>query len=113
LSTLSYILLPIISQNLSLALVGLFIIFITFEFTIVTSFSLVTEVLPGARATMASSYVAANGLGRVVGAFVGGLVWLSGGVLATGLISAGLSIVALIGFWWGLRRWRAQTGYSR
>lgn len=107
LSTFSYLLLPFIGQTLSLALGGLFIIFIAFEFTIVTSFSLVTEVLPNARATMTSSFVAATGLGRVAGALIGGPVWLSGGLLATGLISAGLSIAAMIFLLWGLRNWQA------
>ena len=37
------------------ALAGLFLTFITFEFSIVTAFSLFTEVLPQARGTMMSS----------------------------------------------------------
>ncbi len=106
LSIFSYVLLPIISQTLLLAMVGLFVTFVTFEFTVVTSFSLVTEVLPDARATMASAYVAANGLGRMAGAVIGGFVWFSGGLPLVGLVSAGLSIIALVGFLWGLRQWQ-------
>jgi predicted MFS family arabinose efflux permease len=106
-SSLSYLLLPVIGQTLPLALTGLFVIFIAFEFTIVTSFSLVTEILPGARATMTSSYVAATGIGRVIGALIGGAVWLWGGLLAIGLISAGLTLLALALFLWGLQNWRA------
>lgn len=106
LSTLSYVLLPIIGQTLPLALIGLFATFITFEFTIVTTFSLLTEVLPAARATMMSSFLAAASLGRVVGALIGGLVWLWGGLLAVGLISAVISALALIFLMWGLRNWQ-------
>jgi predicted MFS family arabinose efflux permease len=106
-SSLSYLLLPLIGQTLPLALMSLFVIFIAFEFTIVTSFSLITEILPGARATMTSSYVASTGIGRVIGALVGGAVWLWGGLLAIGVVSAGLTLLALAFFWWGLRNWRA------
>jgi predicted MFS family arabinose efflux permease len=107
LSTLSYVLLPLIANSLSQALVGLFIIFITFEFTIVTGLSLFTEILPAARATMMSSNVAAAALGRVLGALIGGPVWLAGGLAATGLVSAAISALAVMCLAWGLRHWRA------
>jgi predicted MFS family arabinose efflux permease len=52
LATVAYLLLPVIGTTLPLALGGLFFIFFAFEFTIVSSFGLTTEILPGARATM-------------------------------------------------------------
>jgi DHA1 family inner membrane transport protein len=107
LSALSYILLPLLGRTLWLGLAGLFVVFLTFEFTVVTSFSLFSEILPGARATMMSSSVAALSLGRVIGALIGGPVWLAGGLLATGLVSAALSGLALGCLVWGLRHWRA------
>jgi DHA1 family inner membrane transport protein len=107
LSALSYILLPLMSRTLSSALMGLFVTFLTFEFTIVTAFSLFTEILPAARATMMSSSVAAISIGRMVGALVGGPVWLAGGMLATGIVSAAVSGLALVLLVWGLRGWRA------
>lgn len=107
LSALSYTLLPLLGRTLWLGLAGLFVVFLTFEFTVVTSFSLFSEILPGARATMMSSSVAALSLGRVIGALIGGPVWLAGGLLATGLISAALSGLALGCLVWGLRHWRA------
>jgi predicted MFS family arabinose efflux permease len=106
LTILSYILLPIIGQTLPLALVGLFIAFLCFEFTVVTNISLVTEILPEARATMMSASVASSGLGRVAGALLAGPIWLGGGLPAIGFTSAILSILALAFFGWGLRRWR-------
>jgi predicted MFS family arabinose efflux permease len=106
LTTLSYLLLPMIGQTLLPALAGLFIIFLSFEFTVVTGFSLATEILPETRASMMSSSVAASGLGRVIGALIGGSVWLGGGLLATGLVSAALSAAALACFGWGVRHWR-------
>jgi len=107
LSALSYILLPLVGRTLPLALMGLFITFLTFEFTIVTAISLFTEILPAARATMMSSSVAALSVGRVMGALIGGPVWLAGGMLATGLVSATVSGLALVLLVWGLRDWRA------
>jgi predicted MFS family arabinose efflux permease len=85
----------------------LFFVFLTFEFTIVTALSLFTEILPGARATMMSSNVAAMSIGRVIGASIGGLVWLAGGLPATGSVSAGICGLALACLVWGLRDWRA------
>jgi predicted MFS family arabinose efflux permease len=106
LAALSYVLLPLVGRTLPLALMGLFITFLTFEFTIVTALSLFTEVLPDARATMMSSCVAAISVGRMVGALVGGPVWLAGGMLATGVVSAVVSGLALALLIWGLRGWR-------
>ncbi len=101
----TYILLPFISQSFYLALTGLFIHFLIFEFTIISSVALCTELRPEMRATMIAGFFAAAGLGRIVGALSGGPVWLSGGIVATGMISAGLTVLALISLRWGLRRW--------
>jgi len=106
LSALSYILLPLMVRTLPLALMGLFITFLVFEFTIVTAISLFTEILPTARATMMSSRVAAVSIGRAIGALVGGPVWLAGGMWATGFVSAVVSGLALVLLVWGLRGWR-------
>ena len=108
LSALSYALLPWVGQTLPLALAGLFFTFLSFEFTIVTAFSLFTEILPDARATMMSANIAAISLGRVIGALVGGPVWLAGGLTVTGLLSAAISGLALICLAWGLRGWRRR-----
>jgi predicted MFS family arabinose efflux permease len=108
LSALSYTWLLLVGNSLPLALVGMFLIYLTFEFTIVTSFSLFTEVLPQARGTMMSTLLAATGLGRVVGSLIGGPVWLAGGIAATGLISATLTGLALASLVWGLWHWQAE-----
>ena len=103
---ISYGVLPLLDQNLPLALCGLFFIFLTYEFTIVSALSLCTELLPGSRATMMSGFLAAAGIGRVVGALIGGPVWLTGGILMTGLVSAAISSLGLLSLVWGLRGWR-------
>ncbi len=108
LSSAGYALLPIIGQTLPLALVGLFIAFITFEFTMVTTFSLVTEVLPRARATMMASFLAAASLGRVAGALTGGPFWVWGGMATTGTMTALISGVGVVCFLWGMRGRRGR-----
>lgn len=102
----SYIVLPFFGRTLFLSLGGLFFIFLTFEFTIVSALSLCTELLPGSRATMMSAFLAAAGIGRVLGALIGGPVWLKGGIFFTGIVSATLSGLGLAALVWGLRRWR-------
>jgi len=103
---ISYGILPLLGLTLPIALTGLFFIFLTFEFTIVTSMSLFTELLPEYRATMMSGFFAAAGLGRIAGALMGGHVWLAGGITATAFVSAAVSGLGLASLVWGLRGWR-------
>ena len=103
---ISYGILPLLGLTLPIALIGLFFIFLTFEFTIVTSMSLFTELLPEYRATMMSGFFAAAGLGRIAGALMGGHVWLAGGITATAFVSAAVSGLGLASLVWGLRGWR-------
>lgn len=49
------------------AMAGLFLFYLSFEFTMVCTIPLMTEVLPEARATMMASYVAMISLGRAGG----------------------------------------------
>jgi len=55
---------------------------------------------------MMSSNVAAISIGRGMGALAGGPVWLAGGTLATGFVSAAVGGLALALLLWGLRGWR-------
>jgi DHA1 family inner membrane transport protein len=101
-----YIALPLLGQTLFLSLGGLFLIFLTFEFTIVSALSLCTELLPGLRATMMSGFLAAAGLGRVAGALIGGPVWMAGGISMTGMVSGAMSGLGLASLIWGLSGWQ-------
>ncbi|MEW5724025.1 MAG: MFS transporter [Thermodesulfobacteriota bacterium] len=111
--TAAYLALPLWTGSLALALSGLFLVFLAFEFTIVTFLSLCTELLPEARATMISSFLAAGGLGRVVGDLTGGLVWIAGGITAVAVVSAALNFLALVTLAWGLAGWRRKETISR
>ena len=106
---ISYAILPFLGLTLPRALSGLFFIFLTFEFAIVTSMSLFTELLPEYRATMMSGFFAAAGVGRIAGAMMGGHIWLAGGLLSTGLVSASASGLGLASLAWGLHGWRRQV----
>jgi len=108
LTIISYGVLPFLGQTLPMALTGIFIVFLIYEFTIVTVLSLCTELLPRYRATMLAGFLAAGGLGRVFGAMIGGPIWLSGGILSTCLVSAGISGLALGASIWGLWGWKQQ-----
>ncbi len=106
LTIVAYLALPFLNLNLTWALVGIFLVFLFFEFAIVTGMSIYTEVLPQARATMMSSSVAMAGVGRMIGALIGGLAWLYGGLPLIAIISATLTSVALLFFIWGFRGWQ-------
>ncbi len=106
LAVLAYLALPFLSGSLTTALVALFLVFLTFEFTMVSSIALFSEVLPGARATMLSTGAAVVSLGRMVGTLAGGVVWAAGGIVATGAAGALLCGVSLAVLLWGMRRWR-------
>jgi len=102
LSMVCYATLPFLDAAIFQALVGLFFLFFAFEFTIVTFLSLCTELMPESRATMMSGFFAAAGVGRIVGALIGGPIWLSGGIVATGSVSAAITGMAVMALWWGL-----------
>ncbi|OJX48176.1 MAG: hypothetical protein BGO78_12960 [Chloroflexi bacterium 44-23] len=58
------------SSGVPAALVGLFLFYLGFEFTIVSSLPLMSEVFPPARATVMASVVACFSIGRAVGALL-------------------------------------------
>ncbi|MCG8335675.1 MAG: MFS transporter [Proteobacteria bacterium] len=108
-SIISFILLPFFDGSLFSALIALFFIFLTFEFTVVCTISLGTELSLDSRATMMSGIFALAGIGRMIGAVIGGPIWINGGLWATGLVSAGCTFLGLIGLVWGLKGWKAST----
>jgi MFS transporter, DHA1 family, inner membrane transport protein len=106
LAACAYLLLPIIGQTLSLAMVGMFLLFFCYEFAIVSSFSLSTELVPEARATMMAGFYATAGVGRMVGVLLGGLAWQVGGIHLVCWLAAGSTVCGVVALLWGLRGWR-------
>ena len=109
LAIVGYLLLPFMGSNLPAALFGLFLIFMAFEFTIVSSFGLSTELLPASRATMMAGFYAAAGLGRMVGALSGGVLWVDSGLSAVTMVSATATALGMGCLIWGLHGWRAGS----
>ncbi len=67
-NSLAAVLLPVLGHSTVGALVGLFLFYITFEFTLVCVIPMMTEIMPTARATLMSFNVASLSLGRAIGA---------------------------------------------
>ena len=105
LAVCAYFLLPLIGRSLPLAMAGMFLVFLTFEFTMVTSFSLCTELLPESRATMMAGFYATAGIGRMLGVVVGGLLWQSCGIAGVSRFSAVLTCLGMVSVIWGLKNW--------
>jgi predicted MFS family arabinose efflux permease len=102
---ISYSILPLVGHTLPLALIGMFMVFVSFEFSIVSSFSLSTELMPHSRATMIAGFYGAAGAGRMIGVLIGGLLWKVGGIAGVAWAAAGLSALGLLSLLWGLHGW--------
>jgi predicted MFS family arabinose efflux permease len=72
------ILLPFIGRTEAGALVGLFLFYISFEYVIVSHIPIMTEMLPGARATVLAFNLTGHSLGRALGAFLAPILYGSG-----------------------------------
>jgi predicted MFS family arabinose efflux permease len=95
----SAILLPVIGHTQFGALTGLFLFYITFEFTIVSIIPLMTEVMPSARATTLSLAGAAHSVGRALGAFLGPLLYTLGFPFVTGSAVV-FNMIGLLAVWY-------------
>lgn len=71
----AYLILPSLSFSLPVTLIGLFVMFVGVESAIVASIPMFTEILPDSRSVMMSGNVAAHSLGRMSGAWMGGLLY--------------------------------------
>jgi predicted MFS family arabinose efflux permease len=95
LNCLTALLLPILGRNLPGALIGLFLFFLTFEFTLVSTIPMMTEILPSARATLMATNVASVSLGRALGAYFAPHLY-DIGISSSALATLALNILALL-----------------
>lgn len=93
-SAVAYSVLPFVSVNLNWALAAIFFVYVAFEYTIVASIPLMTELLPEARGTMMSANMASHALGRMIGALLGGTLYRLG-FAWNGIGAAVLSVVGI------------------
>lgn len=94
-NALAAISLPALGGSVPGALLGLFLFYITFEFTLVASIPLMTELLPQARATLMAFNVTALSLGRAAGAPLGTALY-AWGFTAAAIGAAALNMLALL-----------------
>ena len=96
------ILLPFIGRTEAGALVGLFLFYITFEYVMVSHIPMMTEMLPGARATVMSFNLTGHSLGRALGAFLAPILYSFGFEIVT----TGVVIFNMIGLFALSKIWR-------
>ena len=85
---------PILGKSLFSSLIGLFLFYLSFEFTFVTLISLLTELTPSARATLMAGNLAAAAGGRALGALIGPALFEIN-ILANATFGAAMAIIAL------------------
>jgi predicted MFS family arabinose efflux permease len=98
--------LPVLEVQLPLVLSALFLFYLSFEFALVSSIPLMTQLVPSARATLMAANVAAIAAGDAVGAFIGPYLFRMG-FGANALTAATLNIGAL-----SLLIWRVRVSTS-
>lgn len=96
LTIVAYLMLPRLTADLTAALVGLAFLFVTFEFTVVASLPLVSELAPDVRGTLMSANVAALSAGRMLGSLTAAALWLAGGMRLNGTVSAAAMLASLL-----------------
>jgi predicted MFS family arabinose efflux permease len=92
---LSSLLLPVTDNAQWAAIAVMFVFFFGFELAFVSSISLMTEVLPEARATMMGAFMSAFSVGLMIGALIGPLVY-QWGILYNGLAAAALAGLGML-----------------
>jgi predicted MFS family arabinose efflux permease len=95
LTALAALALPLAGRNLQGALIGLFAFFIAFEFAIVSSIPMLTELVPSARATSMAVFAAGNAAGHALGALIGPRAFQVG-LYANSALAAGLNLTAIL-----------------
>lgn len=84
-----------LAHSLPGALAGLFLFYLTFEFALVSSIPLMSELVPAARATTLAGNMGSHSAGRALGALIGPVLFTHG-MFANAAVAAGLDALALI-----------------
>lgn len=106
---LAAVALPLLGRSLPGALFGLFCFYITFEFTIVSSIPMMSEIVPSARASLMATNTASHTLGRVTGALLAP-VFYGMGFWGSCLAAVGFNMLAFLAL---LMLIRSHTGDKR
>jgi predicted MFS family arabinose efflux permease len=95
-NAVSALLLPFIGKTEAGALVGLFLFYITFEYVMVSQIPLMTELLPGARATVMSFNITGHSLGRALGAFLAPFIYRNFGFIYVAFLAVVFNLFGLL-----------------
>ena len=110
LTGLSYSALPFCQDSIYLALAGLVCMFYLFEFTIVSIFPYVSEMVPGARGKWLAFNYTALVIGRLCGALSGPWLWQrKADILVLAIISLAVQTLAIVLLFGSRRRPRAPV----
>lgn len=90
------LLLPALGVSRAAALVGLFLFYLTFEYLLVSSIPLMSEISPAARATMLAGFAASASIGRALGALLASPIFQNWGILGSGISVAIINVIALV-----------------
>jgi predicted MFS family arabinose efflux permease len=103
LNCLAALALPFLGTSTAGAFLGLFLFYSTFEYALVSSIPLMTEVYPAARATVMAVNIASFSLGRALGALVASPLFLFAesspampDLLPSALVAVAFNILALV-----------------
>jgi predicted MFS family arabinose efflux permease len=91
-----YLIIPFVGGNLTVALVTLFFLFLTFELAVVGSIPLLTELVPGARTAVMAMSLGAMAAGRTVGSIIGPVLWARTGITGNAVVAAAVMILAVL-----------------
>ena len=95
LNALAAVLMTLLGRSTTGALVGLFLFYLTYEFTIVSSLSLVSAVYPQGRGTLMALNLVALALGRALGAVLSTQLYLVSMTACT-IAAAGINLLAVL-----------------
>jgi predicted MFS family arabinose efflux permease len=96
LNAAAYLALPQLTGTLGRALFGVALVFLTFEFSIVSLIPLISELAPGARAVILAANVSAMAVGRMISSLMAPRLWAAGGISLCALVSVGIALAALL-----------------
>jgi predicted MFS family arabinose efflux permease len=91
---LALIVFPLLSQTHTTALVWLFLVYFSFEWAMVSSLALTSEIMPQMRATLLSAYIASHAISRMLADFIAPWIYLNG-FLYNALSCLILNLIAL------------------
>jgi len=95
-SALAYVLLAVTNANLTAGLASMALALAGFEFTIVSTFPLASELRPLARTRFLALLSVGMGLGRAAGASIGPFLYEQSGLTANTAVAAAANVMALV-----------------